>query len=916
MKINFKNLLPHLAAIVLFVIASMAYFWPTFEGNQLKQGDVKQFRGMSKELEDYRMMNKEEALWTNAMFGGMPAYQISIQHKGNLMVYVNKYMQLGLPLPVGLMFIAMLGFYIFALCMRINPWLGMVGGLAFGFSTINVLYLGAGHVTKVNAIAYMAPTLGGLILAFRGKWLLGSAVFGFFFALNLTANHLQMTYYLAFLLGAVALAEAIRMGIKKEFMDLLKVAGGLVVAAALALLPSWGNLSTTLEYSKYTTRGATDLTLKPKGDKETRSAEGLNKNYILEYNYGKGEWLSLIAPNAKGAKDDLIGNDEDVMGNVDPQYSQQIGQMNRYWGGQRMSGGAFYFGVVMAVLFLFGLVFLKDTLKWPFLVLALLAIVLSSNDPGGLNDFFINKIPLYNKFRDSKMILVLLQVMLPAFGILFIDRMLEKKDVWGDKKAWLIGSGVVVLIGFVLYISPSISGSFIKMEEIKQFDQAMSQSKDPESVTMLNGLKQELINTRTAIYKSEMGRTLFLMLVACGLVLSMAYWKLNRTLITIALLLVVMGDNLMVARRYLNSEGDGSTYVSYEPVESSMVPFIAQNADMSILASEKGSVSGFEDKVSSFKNEMSEYSVYAGIENTMTVNDYAAFGVLNLNTNFRVLNFNNPFNETATSFFHKSLGGYHGAKLKRYQEMIDFHIGEEMGKFNAVISAAKNAKLREYATKTPIAPEQAQGVFDTIQVTEVQVPDTVPVLNMLNTRYVILDPSKPAIKNTNANGPAWFVENVQQVSSTNDEMKALFKMNSKTTAVVHSSFNGVKKPAGKDSTATIKMVAYKTKALTYSSSNKYEAPAIFSEIYYPEGWNCYIDGKKVEPFRANYILRGVMVPAGKHQIEWKFEPAKYEVASSMTFVGSLLLLLGFVYALWHAWRNGEQKPEVDTENNK
>ncbi len=915
MKINWKNSLPHLVAIAAFLIASMAYFSPVFQGNQLKQGDVKQFRGMSKELEDYRMMNKEEALWTNSMFGGMPSYQISIQHKGNLLVYVNKYMQLGLPLPVGLMFIAMLGFYIFALCMRINPWLGIVGGLALGFSTINVLYLGAGHVTKVNAIAYMAPALGGLLLAFRGKWLLGSAIFGLFFGLNLTANHLQMTYYLAFLLGAVALAEAIHLMVKKQFMDLLKISGGLLVAAALAILPSWGNLSSTLEYSKYTTRGATDLTLKPKGDNTARSSEGLDKNYILDYNYGKGEWLSLIAPNAKGAKDDLIGNDEDIIGNVDPQFTQQISQMNRYWGGQRMSGGAFYFGVVIAVFFIFGLVFLKDTLKWPFLVLSILAILLASNDPGGLNDFFINKIPLYNKFRDSKMILVLLQVMLPALGLLFIDRMMEKKDVWGDKRSWLIGSGLIVLVGIVLYAAPSVSGSFIKKEEIKQFDQAMSQSKDPESVTMLNGLKQELINTRIGIYQGEMGRTVFLMVIASLVVLALGNLKVPPGALIVGLLLIVFGDNLLVARRYLNSEGDGTTYVSYEPVETSVVPFIAQTSDMSILANEKANVSGFNSKVSAFKNEMAEYPVYSGIENSTTLDDYAAFGVLNLNTNFRVLNFNNPFNETATSFFHKSLGGYHGAKLKRYQEMIDFHIGEEMAKFNAVIGAAKNAKLREYAAKAPIAPEQAQAVFDTIQVAEVQVPDTVPVLNMLNTRYVILDPAKPAIKNTNANGPAWFVDNVLQVSTTNEEMKALYKMNSKTTAVVHSEFKGVKKPSGIDSTASIKLLAYKTKSLAYASSNKYEAPAIFSEIYYPEGWNCYIDGKQVAPFRANYILRGVMVPAGKHQIEWKFEPANYQVASSMTLVGSLLLLVGFLYALWHSWRNCEQ-PTTEASQEK
>jgi hypothetical protein len=309
MNEKIKKLIPHLVAIFIFIVFSSVYFSPLFNDYSLKQGDIKQFQGMSKEIVDYRIQNGKEPLWTNAMFSGMPAYQISVLHENNYLIKVDKLLKLdfALPRPVGLLFLAMLGFYIFALCLRVNPWLGIIGAIAFGFSTINILYIGAGHMTKVNAIAYMAPALGGLILAFRGKWLLGSVIFALFFGLNLTANHLQMTYYLVFLLFAVAVAEGIRMLIEKKYLELGKVIGALAIGGIVSILPSLSNLQTTLEYSKFTTRGATDLTIEPKGEaKKQAKKEGLDEDYILEYNYGKRELLSLIAPNAKGAKDDYL----------------------------------------------------------------------------------------------------------------------------------------------------------------------------------------------------------------------------------------------------------------------------------------------------------------------------------------------------------------------------------------------------------------------------------------------------------------------------------------------------------------------------------------------------------------------------------------------------------------------------------
>ena len=896
MNEKIKLIIPHVAALIIFVVFSSVYFSPLFNGYNLKQNDIKQFQGMSKEIVDYRIQNGNEPLWTNAMFSGMPAYQISVIHHNNYLIKVDRFLQFNFALtrPVGLMFLAMLGFYIFALCLRVNPWLGIVGAIAFGFSTINILYIGAGHMTKVNAIAYMAPALGGLILAFRGKWLLGSVIFALFFGLNITANHLQMTYYLVFLLFAVAVAEGIRLLIEKKYLDLGKAVGGLAIGGVLGLLPSFSNLQTTLEYSKYTTRGATDLTIEPKGQTKKQSKkEGLDVDYILEYNYGKGEILSLIAPNAKGAKDDYLGNDEDIMMNIDPSYAQQIGQMNRYWGGQRMSGGAIYFGVVMFVFFLFGLIFLKDSLRWPFLAISLLCLSLASKDPGGLNDFFIHKFPLYNKFRDSKMILVLLQVMIPALGIIFLDRFFKKENVWGDKKSLLIAGGAITFFGLILFAFPSISGSFLRSDEIQQFSQATKGVTDVQNLSFINGLKTELIKVRTDIYKAELGRTLFLALLAIGIILISVYTKISRYIVIAFAFICISADNIGVSKRYLNNEETEGVYTSYEEQNASILPTIPQQADLTILQEEQVNVPNFASKVENFKSKLMNTSEFESLSDDNLLSQLAAFSVLSLNTNYRVLNFSGPFNETNTSYFHKSIGGYHGAKLKRYQELIDFYLADEINVINKEISAVKNVKLREYASTMNISKEQAQGVFDSIQINELPVQNA-NVMNMLNVKYIHIDKTKKAVKNTNAFGNAWFAQKIVRVKSANEEMLALSKNDLKKTAIIHQEFKNVNSVTKTDSNAQIKLIKYGLREMTYKSTNSVEAAAIFSEIYYPEGWNCYIDGKNVDNFRANYVLRGVVIPAGSHTISWKFEPKSFEKSSTWSLIGSILTLIVFI----------------------
>ena len=899
MKALLKNLLPHFIAVVIFIGLASAYFSPLYSDYSLKQNDVKQFQGMAKEIVDCRLQNDIDPLWTNSMFGGMPAYQISVEHSSNFLIIVDSILKLGLPRPIGILFMAMLGFYIFALCMRINPWLGILGSIAFGFSTINILYIGAGHMTKVNAIVYMAPALGGMLLAFRGKWLLGSIIFALFFGLNLTANHLQMTYYLVFLLTAVAIGEGVRLLIRKEFISLGKVIAALSIGTILAVLPSASNLMTTLEYSKHTTRGATDLTIKPKTPGNSQAQEGLNKNYILEYNFGPGEFLSMLSPNAKGEKGDYLGNDEVAMENVDSQYSEQIAQMNRYWGGQSSSGGAFYFGALMLTFFVLGLILIKDNLKWSFLAMSILAILLASNDPGGINDFFINKFPLYNKFRDSKMILSLLQVMIPALGILFLDRLFKKSELIENKKVYLYVSSGVVFSVILLYVFPSLSGSFILAEEMKMFAQEAGKSQDPEQVTFVNGLKQALIDTRISLYKSDLARSIFLVILACGIVLAAVYAKLsNKILIGIAIALVAF-DNISVCSRYLNSDEEDGIYKSYEENSLAATPNPVQVADFSILENEKSTIPNFNEKVNSLETKMLPSIHYKNIASE-NIKSLAAFGVLNLNTNFRVLSFSNPFAETNTSYFHKSIGGYHGAKLKRYQELVDFYINDEMMKvrqefINKEIVKRPEIMAQYQETKDPQAQMQIiEGFFQATNFDSVVLQENfTPVLNMLNTKYFISGKGVKATSNPNANGAAWFVSAVKQVKNSNEEMEALGKNNLSNTAIVNKEFSKFLAPIDKmDSTATISLSKYGVNELAYTSNSTIPMNAIFSEIYYSDGWNCYIDGKKTDKiFRANYILRGAMIPAGKHSITWKFEPVSFKKASGYSMIGSLLLLL-------------------------
>lgn len=902
MKVSIKSLLPHLIAVLMFVILPSIYFSPLYNGYTLKQSDIRQFQGMSKEIFDFKLShNGEQTMWTNAMFGGMPSYQISVTQDSNLLTTLDQVIKLGLPRPVGILFISMLGFYILGLCLRINPWLSMIGAVAYGFSTINILYLGAGHMSKVNAIAYMAPALGGLILAFRGRWLLGAGLFALFMGLNISANHLQMTYYLAFILVAVAITEVIRMGLAKDFKSLSRAIPALALASVLALLANASLLLPTLEYSKSTTRGTSELSIKPKAASQSMEKEGLASSYILEYNYGENELLSIYAPNAKGGKNDYIANNPEALAEVDYNYSEQVGQMDQYWGGQRMSGGAFYFGVVMLVLFVFGLIFLKDALRWPFLVLSVLVLFLASNQMNFFNEFFINDFPMYNKFRDSKMMLVLVQIMVPALGLLFLDRMIKNEGILGQKKHWFIGMGAVALLGFILMTSPSLSGDFLSKQEVKQFAEASKQAKDASQITYYQGLRQALIDTRIGIYKADMQRSFFLVILALGLLFVLIRTQINRFILIGITGVLVLADQMSVAKRYLNNDDSTGSYASYQTIDEASAPYQVSVADISILNREKAPVA----LANQLKESYTNFEYYKNLTDQQTLDYYAAFGALNLSSDYRVLNVNGTMAETNTSFFHKSLGGYHGAKLKRYQEFVDFHFPEAVGGLNTAVNTAKNEKFKTLALPVGMTQEQAQKIFDTLSVNAFNLSGAAEYFNMLNAKYIILNPNQAAVENKTANGPAWFVSNVKMATDANQEMllsNGEKLGSSKTNAVVHAEFKSQLNGIGKDSTAQILLMAYNPSNMQYKSVSKAKQLAVFSEIYYPAGWNCYIDGKATETLRANYILRGVVVPAGSHKIEWKFEPVSVSRGNNLAMLGSSILLLGFLFSLYWSLR--------------
>ncbi len=790
MKIfDWKKSLPHLYAVAIFVLVSVVYFSPVLEGKKIYQNDNLQYKGMSKEIVDHRQQFDEEPLWTNSMFGGMPAYQISVEGEGNLVKKFYRIFQLYLPHPISLVFLYLLGFYFLLVTLRVDFKLAIIGALAFAFSSYFFIILEAGHNTKAHAIGYLAPVLASVLMVFRGKLIQGAALSAMFTALMINANHFQITYYLVILLFVIGLVYLIKSIKEKTIPLFLKQVGCLLFAGVLGSLTSSSRLLTTLEYGNESIRGQSELSSK----KEVKTS-GLDKDYATAWSYGKAESFTLLIPNFHGGSSaGALTTDSETYklfrnsGQAN-QAKQIIKKLPLYWGSQPFTSGPVYAGAIACFLFVLGLFLLKGYLRWWVLTVFLLMLALSwGKNFMPLTDFFLDYIPGYNKFRAVSTTLVIVELLIPFFGILALNQLINDGKTEKGVKSLKYAFGITASICLFFALLPGMFFDFIGLNDAS-YNEALR-----------NTLEQD----RLSLLKADAFRSFVFITLGAGSIWFFLTKKLQKTPFILILGSLILFDMWPINKRYLNNENFKAKRVIDQP-------FKATPADNQIL----------------------------------TDND----------PNFRVYNTTvSPFNDASTSYFHKSIGGYHGAKLRRYQELIDFHISK--GNMN--------------------------------------------VLNMLNAKYFVVNSQNGPVAqlNTNALGNAWFISEIIKAENSDDEIQLLGEINTSNQAVVDIRYE-TPKAISIDSTASIILTSYKPNHLVYESVTSSNQFAVFSEIFYDKGWNAYIDGELVPHVRTNYVLRGLEVPSGKHTIEFKFEPSSYYTGERISLASSSLLVILLIFVAY------------------
>jgi hypothetical protein len=850
---TFQKFLPHIAAFLIFMAVTVGYFSPVIMGGKkIAQSDVTNFLGGAKEIIDHREKYNEEPLWTNGMFSGMPAYQISTYYPANQLSFVRKVLTFGLPHPTYAIVLAMLCFYLLMLVLNVNPWIGIFGSLGFGLTSFLFVVIEAGHNPQAIAIAYMPGVLAGFVLAYRGKILLGAALTALLLGLQIFANHLQMTYYLMMILGIYVIAEMITAVLKKELKKYIITSGALLAGVLLAVGANFSNIMATYDYGKYTTRGKSELTINADGNSNKSDVtSGLDRSYATAWSYGIDETFTLLIPNYKGGASEPIGvNHKDAVEAVsDPQMRDYISKSaSAYFGDQPFTSGPVYVGAALVFLFVLALMLFEGPLKWSMLIVSAIAVMLAwGNNFMSFSNFFFDNVPGYNKFRSVSFILVIVELTVPLLAALMLDKIVKNPDIFKEKFMDSSFSKMRVMIvafaltgGFCLlcYLSPTMFNTLISDEENVALTKQMTEQ--PKYSDQIAAYMDALTTARTAIVKSDSVRSFFFITIVALAIYFFTQKKISSTILFSIIIPLLVFDLWTVDRRYLNNDN-----FENKPRTKNENPFAKEGrpwlADQQIL----------EDKSPS----------------------YRVFNLLK-----------RPDQDAGTSYFHKSLGGYHGAKLKRYQELVDFHIGQNFMMLNNV--------LKQKATDSLV-----NGLLARMH-----------VLNMLNTKYLIYNPEAPPIVNRNAYGNAWFVNNCKFVTNADSEITALDVTELRYTAVVNNKYKEMASGNFKsDSSATIKMTQYKANHLIYESNTASEQLAVFSEIYFPTGWNAYIDGKLTDHFNANFVLRAMKVPAGKHTVEFKFEPDVYYKSEKISLASSILLLLGVAGAGFLEWKKNKAK---------
>lgn len=801
---------PHALAIFSFVIISLIYFYPVLEGKKIAQSDIAQYTGMAKEQNDFRKLENIEPYWTNSAFGGMPTYQLGANYPHEYISSIDKMLRF-LPRPADYLFLYFLSFYLLLLVLKTDPLKAFFGALAFGFSTYLIIILGVGHNAKAHAIAYMPMVLAGIILVFQKRFIIGGLLTMFAVAFEINANHLQMTYYLLFLILPIVVFYIYKFIKNKEQKQLLKSFGILAIAGLLAIGTNATALLATSEYAKESTRSKSELTLDEKG-KKLDSQNAMSNDYITQYSYGIFESFNLISPRLLGGSgseklDENSSSYDFVLkqGASDQEAKDFTASMPTYWGEQPGVSAPAYIGAIVFFLAILCLFADKRKIKYAFLAGAIISLVLSwGKNISFLTDFLIDYLPLYNKFRAVSSIQVLLELAMPVLAIMGLQSyfILDKDQKW--KALWqtsAIGFGTIIL----LFLSKSMF-DFAGANDGYYVQQYGEMGKP-----FIDALKED----RMTMYSADLLRSAFLILIVAGVLWLSIKEKFAQNTAIIIIGILMVGDLFFIDKNYLDSK----SFVAASEVD---IPFTASEADNQILQD---------------------------------------------TTNFRVFDVDGQLNSAKASYFHKSIGGYSGVKPRRMQQLFDYQIAN----------------------------------------------NNMEILNMLNVKYIIQTDKKGVeqpSQNPDTNGNAWFVSNIKNAMTADNEMKLLSKFDSKKTAIVNKiDYPNVKNSTFVDDTlATIRLLNYKPNHLTYSSNNKNNGLAVFSEMYYKNGWNGYINGKLTPHFRANYVLRALEIPAGNNKIEFKFEPQVVKTGSIIALISFILMMVlligtGYYYFKKNGFKN-------------
>ncbi len=923
--IPWKKLLPVFAALALFYTLSLIYFSPMLEGKQLVQGDRKEWQGMAREIEEHRALTGREPLWTGSMFSGMPAYQIAVEWAPSVLHAADRLFHGFLPRPASFLFLYLLGMYVLLRILRVDPWLSIVGAVAFGFSSYFFIILGAGHNNKAHAIGYMPMVLGGLWMLYRGRMWWGGALLALFLALEVAMNHVQVTYYLGMVLLFFVLAEAVRFIREGRTIAFAQRSGVGVLAVGIALVLNAGLLFSTWEYGKYTTRGASELTIKADGTPaDDIRTKGLDRDYVTDWSYGVQESFTLLVPDAKGGASDLIGNDPELLSKGDPRFRQNIAQMFRYWGDQRSTAGPVYLGAIVVLLMLLmlsqaegharwwalaaipvlmillridmpglafallmayllaGLALWKDTLAYALFSGLVLTLVLSwGRNYMPLTDFFLDHVPGYDKFRAVTIILVIVELAAPLLGILYLDR-LVKQGGWDrptERRSLLVMGGLVLVL-LAMAIAPGTFFDFLSEQERDAFAAQMDANPGQEAafLSFVEGLKQ----VRMAIFTADVWRSLAFVVAGAVLLLLFGRRVIGVPVLVGGIGVLMLADLWAVDKRYVNNEKEQGRYVRWEDRSTYDIPHKPNAADLAIL--EEGWTPQAEAAYGEALERLKQRKAGERGRNKVVSREEDAqlrFAILRRHAEHRVITLGNPFNGARVSYFHRSLGGYHGAKLKRYQELIEFHLGPAIQRVGGLL---------QRGTSVP--------QMDSLLAQE-------GVLNLLNTGHLIYDPERPPIRNLNALGHAWFVQEVRFAKDADEEITLLGKIDPAVTVLVHerdrAAFSDV--PTAVDPGATATLDRYETDRLSYRLRSNSGGVVVFSEMHYGPDWQAYIDGSPVEHHRVDYVLRGLVVPPGEHEVVFQVESRAYALSATTALAGGALLMLWLLLAGWGLWRS-------------